>query len=535
VCSVADQLIIAELVTATPLRQLYRARRGAQPWAVVVLPTAGASPPGWADRLRALCERGAKLQNPKLALFTEVGAVSGLAALGRPWVDGTSARAFGRGKVDGLPPLLALLGLVDLAVSLEALHGAGLFHGSIGPETALVDPAGHLSLVDAGVGPAISGKAGSEAADVRALGKLAYYWLTSREVELNPEEPLPVDLGLPSRLDRRVPAPVDPLILRTLQAGRPRGLKHAKELVVGLRQVLRTAGAAVSSADVAQWVAKSQQSARVEPSASALLSPGPIHWEPLAERQIGVKAFIGQPGPRGSAAAATLVDMPAVGDTRGATEEVPALQPLVESGADASQASSVSTSTSVSVSVMRPRRIRRMTGVLSTAALVVGVVVLGYALKDGGKGKDGADAGLVATPAPATPAIGLPPLPTLAASPPAPTGATGVAKPLAAYQPPPLPQYDPNAPPKAKPPPKPDRAPPHLGHGAWLSVEASRVARVFVDGHDLQLLTPVKRFPIAPGIHRVRLVAAMGAEGSQEFEVKAKRGKTAYRFGKLDE
>ena len=533
----ADPLIIAELVTASPLRQLYRARRGSQPWAVVVLPTAGASPPGWADWLRALCDRGGKLQELKLALFTEVGAVSGLAALGRPWVEGVSARAFGRGKVDGLPPLLALLGLVDLAVSLEQLHAAGIFHGSIGPETAIVDPAGHLALVDAGLGPAISGKAGSEAADLRALGKLAYYWLTSREVEVNSDEALPVDLGLPSRLDRRVPAQVDPLILRTLQAGRPRGLKQTKELVTGLRLVLRTAGAAVSSADVAQWVAKSQQSARVEPSGPALLPPGPVHWEPLVERQIGVKAVIGQPGPRGSALAATLVDMPAVRDGG-----APALQPLADPSVEQSQGSSVSTtssSTSVSVSVMRPRRIRRWKGLLSTVALVAGVVVLGYALKDSGgkgQGKEGRDAGSVATTTPAAPAVGLPALPTLAANAPTgATGATGAAKPLAAYQPPPLPEYDPNAPPKPKPPPKTDRAPAHLGHGAWLSVDASRVARVFVDGHDLQLMTPVKRFPIAPGTHKIRLVAAMGAESSQEFEVKAKRGKTAYRFGKLDE
>ncbi len=540
----AGVLTIAELVSATSQRQLYRARRGSEPWAVVVLPQAGTSPPGWADRLRTLCERGAELPGSNLELFTEVGMVSGLAALGRVWVDGTSARAFGRGKVDGLPPLLAILALVDLAVSLEQLHAAGLFHGDIGPDAAVVDSQGHLSLVEAGLRPALSGRAGSETADLRALGQLAYFWLTSKEIELTAGEPLPADLGLPSRHDRRVPAQLDPLLLRTLQAGRPRGLKQAKELVAGLRQILRSAGAAVSSADVAQWVAKNAR-ARPEPKARALLPAGSAQWEALVERQVGAKAVIGEGVPRASAQVATLVDMPAVTDegaSRTGTGSV--LRHVTAGGAgEGSQPSGVTSGTfsgmfsSDSVSVMRPRRIRRLTGLLSTTALVAGVVVLGYALKDSGKGKGTDKPGPVAASSGGAPAtVSTPPKPADPVAV-APTGPTGPVKPpLPAYKPPPLPQYDPNAPPRPKPPAKAERtAPPRLGHGAWLSVESNRVARVFVDGHDLQLLTPVKRFPIAPGAHRIRLVAAMGDEGSQEFEVKARRGKTVYRYGKLNE
>jgi serine/threonine protein kinase len=537
--SAAGVLNIAHLVAATPQRQVYRARRGSQPWAVVVLPQAGTSPPGWGDRLRALCERGSRLQGLNLALFTEVGAVSGVAALGREWVEGTSALAFGRGKVDGLPPLLALLALVDLAVALDQLHAAGLVHGGIGADVAIVDPEGHLSLVDAGLGPALSGKAGSETADLRALGKLAYLWLTGREVDVEPGEPLPVDLGLPSRLDRRVPAQIDPLILRTLQAGGSRGMKQAKELVAGLRLALRSVGAAVSPADVAQWVEKSSRSMRPEPGGRALLASGPVRWEPLVERQIGAMAVIGEAAPRASAQVATLVDMPAVRDSPGATSELRPIS-MVDSGVvEPSQASSLSTGTfsSASMSVIHPRRIRRWTGALSTGALVVGVVVLGYALKDTiGRTKAG-DGGAAVAAGPLAPPGTSPDLPFVAAFPgaKAPPAATGPQKPLAAYKPALLPQYDSNAPPRPKPVPKPDHTPAHLGRGAWLSIEANRVARVFVDGHDTQQLTPLKRFPIAPGAHKIRLIAAMGADSSQEFEVNAKKGKTAYRYGKLDE
>jgi hypothetical protein len=522
---VAALLTLGELVAARPQRQLYRAQRGTEPWAIVVLPEAEGSAAGWVERLRALCERGAGLQGSNLVLFTEMGSLSGHVAVGRRWVDGTSAWALGRGKTDGLPPLLALLALVDLAVALEQLHAASLFHGGIGPEAAIVDPEGHLLLVDAGLGPVLSGKPGSEAADIRALGKLAYFWLTSREAELDPREPVPADFGLPSRLDRRVPAQVDPLIVRTLQAGGPRGLRQAKELVAGLRQVLRSAGAAVSPADLAQWVAKSSQAARVKPTLAPLLQPGPAQWEPLSEKRAPQKLVMGPAAPKAARAAATLVDMPRV--VLAAAEE-----PEETSRTDTSQSTQRSQSTAAMPALpgplgkVGPRQLRRWIGIAGTAALVVGALVLWQVSKSPGPTAGG--------PAFALPA--LPSLPSLAAPPAASgpaTAAPALPRELPEYQ---LPVYDPNAPQKPKAgAPKAERPASRLGRGAWLSVEANRVARVFVDGHDLQLLTPVQKLPIAPGNHKVRLVAAMGGDSSQEFEVNVERGKTAYRFGNLDE
>jgi hypothetical protein len=262
---------------------------------------------------------------------------------------------------------------------------------------------------------------------------------------------------------------------------------------------------------------------------------GPAQWETLTERKVGAKVVMGQPAPRASGPVATLVDMPAVPDRPVAPKS--AARPVTYADTSEQAASQSGTFSSPSISVMHPLQIRRWKGLLSTAALVAGVVVLGYTLKDvGGKGTGRAGGGAIPAAHPPPPGTSpdipfVPALPGVAA----PTGAPGPGKPLAAYKPSQLPEYDPNAPGRPKPPPKPEHVAPHFGHGAWLSVEANRVARVFVDGHDTELLTPVKRLSIAPGTHRIRLVAAMGADGSSEFELVAKRGKTAYRYGKLDE
>ncbi|MHB8419390.1 MAG: serine/threonine-protein kinase [Myxococcales bacterium] len=515
-----ETLTIERLVAATAARQIYRARGGEAEWAVIVLPKAHGSPAGWGARLEVLPAGAPKLRALGLAPIEQVGMIEGVAAVTRPWTPGQSAVVLVRGQGDGLPPLLTLLSAVDLATALERLHGAGLYHGDVSPESAVIGVDGRLTLAEVGLAPALSGKEADPTADLRGLGRTLYLWLTGRDVTLGPDEPLPADFGLPSRLDRRVPAQADSLVLRALQAGGPRGLKTAAEMVAGLRQVLRSAGAAVSPADVASWVAK--RAGATEAGSPALLRSGQTAvLQPLVERRQAPRSV-----------ADTLVDQPIQrapvqpkgAPRRPAAAEVP-LRPLAVSTADATETSQ---SSSKSISTMtRPAR-RRAFGGFAAAALVCGVVALGYALGDRGARARGAKS--PALPSPLLPAM---PLPSMGQGP-QPQQQQAKAAPPAA----PLPTYDPNAPVHPKAPPKKpahERAEVKLGRGAFLSLESNRVARVFVDGRDTRLLTPVIHVPISPGAHRIRLVAALGEDGSQEFEIKIRRGATAYRYGNLGE
>ncbi|HUB07360.1 MAG TPA: hypothetical protein VMB50_10170, partial [Myxococcales bacterium] len=378
-------------------------------------------------------------------------------------------------------------------------------------------------FVEVGVEPALSGRAADPASDVQSLGRTLYAWLTGREANLDPRESVPTDFALPSRLDRRVPALADALILRALQAGGPRGLKSAGEMVVGLRQVLRSAGAAVSPGEVASWVQKRAGAGAIDSGVSALLTAGKrVELAAGSERRPAVRV------------ADTLVDFAVPAESVPApsrmprAEAAPAIRPPLRrismAPAEATETSQ-SLSLSQSVSVMqRPRR-RRLMGGAMAVILAGGVAVLGYTLGDRvGRPRD-------TKPVPAAPTGPVaPPLRVLA--PPEPPKLPP-APPM-----PPLPMYDPNAPARPKPPPKRivhERAEPRLGHGAFLSLEANRVARVFVDGRDTRLLTPLTHVPISPGSHHIRLVAALGGDGTQEFEIHVKRGATAYRYGNLGE
>ncbi len=526
-----DAQIVDRLVAATAQRQLYRIRgRDGGSQALLLLPRAFASAPGWAERLSALALQGGGLRPGGAIPFTRAGAVADAAALSRPWLDGIGARTFAKSKVDGLPPLLVVLALVDAATALAELHAAGLRHGGVAPESAILGSDGRLVLVDIGLWPALTGKPGSEAQDIRDFGRMAYRWLAGRDVPGDRDEPPPADLPPPSRLDRRVPAQVDPLVLRALRAGGSRGLARSGELVQGLRQVLRAAGAAVSPADIVSWAQKHPSEVAPSAGVSALLSPGQaVVWGPLVE-----KAASGTPEFPFDGEPDTVRDVPVIPIApslrpprlepfRSAVEAPAPSEPSRPSLAGATHVSHTSASV---VAERRRDRWRRFGGLFLALAAAGGALAV-YATVSGRPRRGMHEA------APSPAALLEPPAPARIAPPPTP--------PPPQYQPPPLPVYDEHAPP---PRPKPSAAEKRagreraerraFGRGAFLSVEASRVARVVLDGHDTHRLTPLRRLPIAPGPHRLRLVGALG-HGSAEFRFVARKGREVYRYGNLAE
>ncbi|MCA9609254.1 MAG: PEGA domain-containing protein [Myxococcales bacterium] len=64
----------------------------------------------------------------------------------------------------------------------------------------------------------------------------------------------------------------------------------------------------------------------------------------------------------------------------------------------------------------------------------------------------------------------------------------------------------------------------------WLGIHTIPVARVFLDGEDTGLMTPVRRLEVAPGPHVLRLVPVNGARPvTVEVVVEAGRQTTIYR------
>ncbi|MHB1847317.1 MAG: serine/threonine-protein kinase, partial [Deltaproteobacteria bacterium] len=428
-----ELLTVDRLVAATEQRQLYRLRGAAGDQALLLLPRAFASAPGWADRLRALAVQGQPIQAAGAVPFTRAGSVAQVAALARPWLDGIGARTFAKSKADGLPPLFVILALVEAATALEQLHAAGLCHGRIAPENAILGSDGRLVLVDVGLWPALTGKPGTEAQDIRDFARMAYRWLAGRDVPGEPDELPPLDLLPPSRLDRRVPAQADPLILRALQAGTPRGLAKARELAQGLRQVLRSAGAAVSPGDIAGWAQSHPAADGPEVPVKPLLAPGqPIGWQPLVERAVQRPAPLPYEGEPDTVRDAPQI--PIAASLRGPASPAPIRSPgpvpalgRMDEGSQPSQ-SGESHGSQTSASIVRDRRWQRLRS-LGGFGLALGVVGGGAAVFFAvtGHGNRSRRAG---SPPPGTPLF-APPSPAVPVKPPPP--------PPPQYQPPPLP------------------------------------------------------------------------------------------------
>jgi tRNA A-37 threonylcarbamoyl transferase component Bud32 len=122
-------------------------------------------------RLEQRVEALARLSHPRLAAVRDFGVHEGALYMAADWVDGRSLRHL----LDGSPalPLVQVAAIAqDVGEALDALHGIGLEHGAVGPDSILVDEragAARGYLVDVAV-PAGQG-GGDRAADVAGLAR----------------------------------------------------------------------------------------------------------------------------------------------------------------------------------------------------------------------------------------------------------------------------------------------------------------------------------------------------------------------------
>ncbi|PTL80958.1 serine/threonine-protein kinase [Vitiosangium sp. GDMCC 1.1324] len=217
----------------------------------------------------------------------DVGFVKNRLAVVREAVDGyTLGTALQRlnSKEVILPAPVGLFLVIQLLESVERAHAVGVVHGSITPGNVLLSRAGLPAVCDFGSLQALMGVPELKRAfvgrgrsayrapevgrgdmpdvqsDIYSIGAMAYELLTLREAVL-PEgggvsTRRSAGLPPPSRLDRRIHARLDPIILRALEAMPSRRFRSCAELAGALRNFLSTNGGLPGTEDSRRFVAE---------------------------------------------------------------------------------------------------------------------------------------------------------------------------------------------------------------------------------------------------------------------------------------
>ncbi|WNG57778.1 protein kinase [Archangium gephyra] len=181
-----------------------------------------------------------------------------------------------------LPPATALWIIIQLLESVERAHAAGVIHGSITPGNVLLSRGGLPAVCDFGALQALlsvpelkrafagrgrsayrapevgRGEPPDVLSDIYSIGAIAYELITLREAVVPDGGVSTRRAGLPppSRLDRRLHARLDPIILRALEATPSRRYRSCAEFAASLRNFLSTNGGLPGAEDARRFVSE---------------------------------------------------------------------------------------------------------------------------------------------------------------------------------------------------------------------------------------------------------------------------------------
>jgi len=223
---------------------------------------------------QALADTARKLQavaSSGLARYVEFGLLKDRLAVVREDVDGvTLGHALQRLSTREvlLQPEVALALFIEILESVQPAHDAGVVHGALTPGNVLLGADGHPVVTDFGALSALQavpalkrvfpargrsayrapevgrGEPPTEMSDLYSLGAIGYELLTLREAQLGPpgvstrrDAPPP-----PSRVDRRLNARLDPILLRALEPIPSRRYRSSGEFSSAIRNFLANNG-----------------------------------------------------------------------------------------------------------------------------------------------------------------------------------------------------------------------------------------------------------------------------------------------------
>jgi len=195
-----------------------------------------------------------------------------------------------------LPPSVALSLIIQILDAVDRAHEAGVVHGALTPGNVLLSRDGYPRVCDFGALLALLavpelkrafvrgrsayrapevGKGGEPTtlSDLYSIGAMAYELLTLREAVIADGGGMSTRraaLPPPSRLDRRLHAKLDPIILRSLEATPTRRYGSCAEMAQALRGFLANQGGLPGAEDVRRFVSE------LFPNGVSLTTPGPV-------------------------------------------------------------------------------------------------------------------------------------------------------------------------------------------------------------------------------------------------------------------
>ncbi|MFY2561878.1 serine/threonine protein kinase [Corallococcus terminator] len=266
------------------LAELYEAVQAPSGEVVVKLFHPKTSDPAYALDLAETTRLLQSVRHPGILHVVDMGVVRQRLAVVREDLDGAllgTALQRLHTKEVVLPSAVALYIVIQLLDAVQHAHDAGVIHGALTPGNVVLGRNGTPAVCDFGAmralmavpqlrksfagrgrgtyrAPEVSrGEAATEASDVYSLGAIAYELLTQREpvipgsgVSTRRSEGLPP----PSRLDRRINARLDPLVLRALEPNAGRRFRACSEFSNALRNFLSASGGMPGADEVRRFV-----------------------------------------------------------------------------------------------------------------------------------------------------------------------------------------------------------------------------------------------------------------------------------------
>ncbi len=264
------------------LAELYEGLRDERDRVVIKLFHAKTSDARYAQVIAGVSAQLASAAGDAIIQPVDLGMTGGRLALVREWLDGyTLGQALQRlatREVHPLPPPLALYLVVQLLDGAQRAHDAQTVHGAITPGNVVLGRDGRVALADFGAlsalaavpelkaftqrgrgtyraPEALQGAVPEPSSDIFSLGAIAYELLTLREPSRGKAVSTRNDaLPPPSRLDRRINARLDPIIMRALEQAPARRFRSCSDMAQAIRNFLSASGGMPSRADVAKWV-----------------------------------------------------------------------------------------------------------------------------------------------------------------------------------------------------------------------------------------------------------------------------------------
>lgn len=266
---------------AGELAELFQATRDDGARVAIKLFNPRTSDPAYAQTLAAAVKPLESVTDPRVYRWLDLGVVKGRVALVRRDLDGLSLAESLRRLVTReviLPFAVSMLMIIELIEATEAGHAAGVVHGAISTGSALLGRDGSIGLSDFGATAALQAvpamkpflkardpyrapevaknEAPTIQSDIYSLGAVAYELLTRREPAVGNSgmSTRRDSLPPPSRVDRRLNARIDPIVMRALDPSPPRRFRECSEMADQLRKYLANNGGAPPKEEIGRFI-----------------------------------------------------------------------------------------------------------------------------------------------------------------------------------------------------------------------------------------------------------------------------------------